>query len=233
MTSYNLTASQKELLRKLVECDSKNRFREKGILALTRGPNSYVALRCDFEFESLADLKALCDEGLLVEEPTRQRHNYRFRITNKGAVAVENNFIVPPQSTPASFTFQNVSNSPIQIQSDSPHATQKLTYTYTNATSVDLTEFTNQLEELIKQLATLNLDDIRTDLGKLKLRLDTIRLYLNTDQQDPTFMEESVKTTRNVLEGMLASSIVTAALSPEVHQLAVHLLQQTSLLLTG
>ena len=65
MSSYNLTNEQKALLRQITECDESNGLREMGLLILLPGNDRFQGGGCGIELDSLSDLEALCDEGLL------------------------------------------------------------------------------------------------------------------------------------------------------------------------
>jgi hypothetical protein len=86
MKIYDLTDEQKDLLRLVVECDEEGRLSEKGLLRLISGDDRYRLWGCGVELESLADLEALHDVGLLSRE--RGRPDPAYRITSAGQKAV-------------------------------------------------------------------------------------------------------------------------------------------------
>jgi len=99
MNNYDLTDTQKELLRLVVKRDEENRLAEKGMLHLIRGDDKYMLLGCGIELESLSDLDALCDVSLLSKE--RVRPDPVYRIKNAARNAVANDFqVTPTQPTP-------------------------------------------------------------------------------------------------------------------------------------
>lgn len=97
MDSYNLTDDQKQLLRLVLKCDEEDRLSEKGFLRLLLGDDKYLLWGCGIQLDSLADLEALCDVGLLNQEQGRPDPVYR--ITNAGRDAVANNFQLPPTTS--------------------------------------------------------------------------------------------------------------------------------------
>lgn len=96
--TYNLTDDQKQLLSLVVKCDEEDKLSERGFLRLLPGDDKYLLWGCGINLDSLADLEALCDLGLLYKE--QGRPNPVYRITNAGRDAVESNFQAPQTSSP-------------------------------------------------------------------------------------------------------------------------------------
>jgi len=97
MNSHNLTDDQKQLLRLVVKHDEEDQGSEKGFLRLFPGDDKYLLWGCGIQLDSLADLEALCDVGLLDKE--QGRPNPVYRITNAGRDAVTSNFQLPRTSS--------------------------------------------------------------------------------------------------------------------------------------
>ena len=98
MSTYNLTESQKELLRAIIESDDAGDTVEKGILLIIHGGGTYDLWGPNIKLDSLADLDALCDEGLLVK---MNGSAIKYRIKNAAHAAISNNFQIPQsQSEP-------------------------------------------------------------------------------------------------------------------------------------
>jgi hypothetical protein len=93
MIKYNLTEVQKELLRAIVKSDDEGTLYQKGILLINRGGGKYELWGPKITLSSLADLDALCDEGLL--EKIANGANPKYRIKNLARTAIDNNFNKP------------------------------------------------------------------------------------------------------------------------------------------
>jgi hypothetical protein len=99
MSDYDVTDEQKSLLRLIVKCDDEDKLAEKGFVMIMRGDDKYSLFGCRVELESLADLDALCDAGLLSREYSKRDPVYR--IMNAARRAIANDFHAPPaQSVP-------------------------------------------------------------------------------------------------------------------------------------
>jgi hypothetical protein len=98
MSTYDLTESQKDLLRKIVASDDAGKTVQKGILLINRGGDKYVLWGPKITLYSLSDLEALCDEGLLENISGRDP---KYRIKNSARTAIANDFRIP-QSRPES-----------------------------------------------------------------------------------------------------------------------------------
>ncbi len=93
MSKYNLTESQKDLLRTIVKSDDEGDLVEKGILLIILGNDQYTLWGCKLTLESLSDLESLCDEGLLSRESSESSPKYRIR--NSSRIAIANDFEKP------------------------------------------------------------------------------------------------------------------------------------------
>ncbi|HEY3312261.1 MAG TPA: hypothetical protein VGK00_11535 [Anaerolineales bacterium] len=93
MSTYNLTDSQKELLYTIVKSDDEGKLFEKGIILLLPGNDQFVLWGCKTTLNSLADLDALCDEGLLSK--SNSSSDPKYRIKNLARTAIANDFHKP------------------------------------------------------------------------------------------------------------------------------------------
>ncbi|MCK6463186.1 MAG: hypothetical protein L6Q29_05225 [Candidatus Pacebacteria bacterium] len=94
MNTYNLTESQKELLRTIIKSDDDGELVEKGIvLVMPEGGGKYMLWGCKLSVGSFADLESLCDEDLL--DKVSGGSNPRYRIKNSARTAIANNFNKP------------------------------------------------------------------------------------------------------------------------------------------
>ena len=97
MSTYNLTDSQKELLRTIVKSDDEGELVEKGIVLIMQGNDKYMLWGCKLTLDSLADLDALCDEDLLSE--VFSGSSPKYRIKNSARIAIANDFRKPPDQS--------------------------------------------------------------------------------------------------------------------------------------
>jgi hypothetical protein len=93
MNTYNLTESQKELLRTIVKSDDEGELVEKGIVLIMLGNDQYMLWGCKLTLDSLTDLEALCDEDLL--DSVIGGSSPKYRIKNSARVAIANDFRKP------------------------------------------------------------------------------------------------------------------------------------------
>jgi hypothetical protein len=93
MYTSDLTNTQKDLLRLIVERDDQDRLTEKGVLRLMSGKDKYMLWGCGIDLDSLSDLDELCDAGLL--KMIQGRPDPIYRITNAAREAVAKDFKLP------------------------------------------------------------------------------------------------------------------------------------------
>jgi hypothetical protein len=99
MSTYDLTETQKELLRAIVESDDAGDTVEKGILLINYGGGMYDLWGPKMKLDSLADLDALCDEGLL--QKISWGSTLKYRIKNAAHTAIAANFTRPQEQSEA------------------------------------------------------------------------------------------------------------------------------------
>lgn len=89
MEPSDLTEPQKDLIRKIVASDDEGKTQEKGILIINRGGGEYDLWGPKLKLNSLSDLEALCDAGLLVHVSGKDP---KYRIHNAARKAIANDF---------------------------------------------------------------------------------------------------------------------------------------------
>lgn len=109
MSQYDLTENQKELLRAIVASDDAGKTVEKGLLVINHGGGEYVLWGPKITLNSLSDLEALCDEGLL--ENISSSSTPKYRIKNAARNAIVSNFNRPLEQLSSSITIGAIINS--------------------------------------------------------------------------------------------------------------------------
>jgi hypothetical protein len=92
MNTYDLTEFQRELLRKIVASDDAGETVEKGVLLINHGGGEYVLWGPKITLDSVSDLEALCDVGLLENISGRDP---KYRIKNSARTAIASDFRIP------------------------------------------------------------------------------------------------------------------------------------------
>jgi len=102
MNTYNLTESQKDLLRIIVKSDDEEQLVEKGVVLIMPGNDQYMLWGCKITLDSLTDLEALCDEDLL--DKMSSGSSPKYRVKNSARTAIANNFNKPLDQSEPRFT---------------------------------------------------------------------------------------------------------------------------------
>ena len=134
--------------------------------------------------------------------------NWALDLENRGIVGDGMRFSKEEKQTASQITYQitnnigNMQNS--QLQQGSSNSTQSLNVTQT---SVDLADF---IKELKKSIPDLNLG--LEDLDELKAEVSTIEHQRSSPKPKNLIISESLKSIRNILEGVTGSIIATELL---------------------
>ena len=102
MSKYNLTESQKELLRTIVKSDDEGHLVEKGVLLMILGNDQYTLWGCKLTLDSLSDIESLCDEALLSRMSGGSSPKYRIK--NSARIAIASDFDKPLDQSETRFS---------------------------------------------------------------------------------------------------------------------------------
>lgn len=130
-------------------------------------------------------------------------------ITHYGVIQVEQALSEPDKPTeyfPAMniINVQNMVGS--QIQQGTTNSTQRGTFS-----TSDIDKLTDFIQELDTKVSQLNLNP--EDKDELDAELSTIKVQSSSSRPKPLIIKESLKTIRNILEGMTGSILATELLN--------------------